>query len=265
VPDIVTLTPDSGPPLGGLALTITGSNFQPGATVEIGGAAASNVTVQSATKVSAKAPALPAGTLNDVVLRNPGGGSDTLSDRWFVDFTDVPVGHLAYASVEKVFRNAITSGCGGGKYCPDLSLTRAVAAKFLLRARHGASYLPPPPKGTVFLDVPKTDPFAGWIEQLWAEGISGGCGNGNFCGSATLNRATLAVLLLKSVHGAAYRPPPATGIFSDVPYTDTYAGWIEQLSREGVTSGCGTSIFCPAKLASRGEMALFLVRGFDLP
>ena len=135
----------------------------------------------------------------------------------------------------------------------------------LLGAKHGPAYMPPPPRGTVFLDVPKSDPFAGWIEQLWSEGISGGCGAGKFCGPATLNRATLAVLLLKATHGAAFRPPAGTGVFSDVPYTDVYAGWIEQLSREGITSGCGASTFCPEKVATRGEMALFLVRAFDLP
>jgi hypothetical protein len=246
-------------------VTVTGSNFQPGAILRIGGAAASQVTVHSPSQVSAMAPPLPPGTLNDVVFQNPGGGSHTLPDRWFVDFADVPVGHMSYLAAEKVVRGAITSGCGGGNYCPDIPVTRAMAAKFLLRAKHGPLYLPPPAKGTVFLDVPKTDPFAGWIEQLWSEGISGGCGTGKFCGSATLTRGTLAVLLLKSVHGAAYRPPAGTGIFADVPYDDTYAGWIEQLWREGVTSGCGPSTFCPGSLASRGQMALFLVRGFDLP
>jgi hypothetical protein len=248
-----------------MLVTITGSNFLSGAIVQIGGHSAPGVTVSGATKISLQPPALPPGTLNDVIVLNPGGGSASKAKIWFADFNDVPHTNVIEPAVEKLIRNGVTTGCGGGNYCPALSLTRAEAAKFLLRAKHGATYLPPPPKGTVFLDVPKSDPFAGWIEQLWSEGISGGCGNGNFCGSATLNRATLAVLLLKAIHGSAYRPPAAIGTFSDVPSTDTYAGWIEQLAREGVTSGCGTSLFCPAKLASRGEMALFLVRGFDLP
>jgi hypothetical protein len=184
---------------------------------------------------------------------------------WFSDFLDVPATNIFQGAVEKAVRAGVTSGCGGGYFCPDATLTRAQAAKFLLRGEHGASYVPPPARGTVFLDVPKSDPFAGWIEELWAEGISIGCGNGNFCPGETLNRASLAVLLLKTAHGSAYRPPAATGVFSDVPRSDTYAAWIEELAKEGITSGCGTGAFCPSKVASRGEMSVFLVRTFDLP
>ena len=259
------MTPDSGSADGGTSATITGSNFMAGATVRIGGVTASSVTVASSTQISAKLPALPPGTLNDLLVTNPGGGSHSKAKAFFADFADVPFGDFLEPAVEKMVRNAVTSGCGGGNYCPNLSLTRGEAAKFLLRSEHGASYLPPPPRGTVFLDVPKTAPLAAWIEQLWAEGLSGGCGNGNFCPAQNLNRASLAVLLLKAKHGAAYRPPAATGMFSDVPYSSVYASWIEQLDREGITSGCGGSKFCPDKLASRGEMALFLVRGFGLP
>ncbi len=264
-PSILGMTPDSGPASGAMLVTLTGSNFVSGATVRIGGAIATGVNVSSPTQILLTPPALPPGTLHDIVVQNPGGGSASKTKVWFADFRDVPHTDLIEPAVEKLVRNGVTSGCGGGNYCPALSLTRAEAAKFLLKSKHGAAYVPPPPKGTVFLDVPKSDPFAGWIEQLWAEGISGGCGAGNFCGSATLNRATLAVLLLKATRGAAYRPPAAIGMFSDVPATNIYAGWIEQLYRDGITSGCGASLFCPAKLASRGEMALFLVRGFALP
>lgn len=259
------MTPDSGPAGGGMSATITGSNFMAGASVRIGGVAAPGVSVSSSTQISAQLPTLSPGTLNDVLVTNPGGGSASKQKAFLADFSDVPFGDFLEPAVEKMVRNAITSGCGAGNYCPGLSLTRAEAAKFLLRAEHGAFYMPPPPRGTIFLDVPRTALLAAWIEQLWVEGLSSGCGAGNFCPSGTLNRASLAVLLLKAKHGAGYRPPAATGIFSDVPYLDPYAPWIEQLSREGITSGCGSSTFCPSKLASRGEMALFLVRGFGLP
>jgi glucose/arabinose dehydrogenase len=263
-PMIQGLTPDSGPPAAGSPITISGANFQAGATVKVGGLAAGSLSV-NATQISAKLPSLPPGTLHDVVVTNPGGLSATRVDAWFSDFLDVPSSNIFQAAVEKAVRAGVTSGCGGGYFCPDATLTRAQAAKFLLRGEHGASYSPPPPRGTVFLDVPKTDAFAGWIEELWAEGISIGCGNGNFCPSETLNRASLAVLLLKTAHGSAYRPPAATGLFTDVPKSDIYAAWIEELAKEGITSGCGGGAFCPAKIASRGEMSVFLVRAFDLP
>ena len=258
------LTPDSGPPVAGSPLTISGANFQSGAVVRVGGLAAGGVSVNP-TQISAKLPALPPGTLNDVFVMNPGGLSAKRLDAWFSDFLDVPATNIFQGAVEKAVRAGVTSGCGGGYFCPNGTLTRAQAAKFLLRGEHGASYVPPPARGAVFLDIAKSDPFAGWIEQLWAEGISSGCGNGNFCPGETLNRASLAVLLLKTAHGSAYRPPAATGVFSDVPKSDTYAAWIEELAKEGITSGCGGGDFCASKVASRGEMSVFLVRTFDLP
>ena len=53
-------------------------------------------------------------------------------------------------------------------------------AVFLLKAKHGSTYVPPACTGD-FADVACPSPFADWIEQLAAEGITGGCGGGNYC------------------------------------------------------------------------------------
>ena len=34
----------------------------------------------------------------------------------------------------------LPAGCGGGYYCPDVEVTRAQMAVFLLKAEHGAAY-----------------------------------------------------------------------------------------------------------------------------
>ena len=52
-------------------------------------------------------------------------------------FLDVPESYLAGGWIELFFSDGITSGCGGMNYCPDLSVTRAQMAVFLLRAIHG--------------------------------------------------------------------------------------------------------------------------------
>ncbi len=44
-------------------------------------------------------------------------------------------------------------------------------AVFLLKAKHGLCYVPPPCTG-VFADVPCPSTFAAWIEELAAEGIT---------------------------------------------------------------------------------------------
>jgi hypothetical protein len=77
----------------------------------------------------------------------------------------------------------------------------------------------------------------------------------------------MAIYLLKAKHGTAYTPPPAVGIFADVPTDYWAANWIEQLYAEGITGGCILSplSYCPDNSVTRAEMAVFLVRTFNLP
>jgi hypothetical protein len=70
-------------------------------------------------------------------------------------------------------------------------------AVFLLKSEHGASYVPPPCAG-IFHDVVCPSAFANWIEQLAAEGITGGCGGGNYCPSNANTRGQMAVFLVKT-------------------------------------------------------------------
>jgi uncharacterized repeat protein (TIGR01451 family) len=262
---IENAVPSSGPPDGGTEVTLAGANFQVGATVTVGGAPATGVTVTSGTEMSFFAPAVSAGTLNDIVVTNPDSSTGTLVNGFFADFLDVPASHMFHDFVERIFRNGVTAGCGGGNYCPDDAVTRAQMAVFLLKSEHGASYAPPPATGTVFGDVPADAFAADWIEQLAAEGITSGCGGGNFCPASPVTREQMAVFLLKAKYGAAYTPPPATGVFSDVPISSPYARWIEQLYEESITAGCGGGQFCPGQPNTRGQMAVFLVKTFSLP
>jgi hypothetical protein len=74
-PTVSVVSPSSGPAAGGTGVTITGTNFVPGATVSFGGTAATGVHVNSGTSISATSPA-GAGTV-DVTVTTPGGTSAT--------------------------------------------------------------------------------------------------------------------------------------------------------------------------------------------
>jgi S-layer homology domain len=179
-------------------------------------------------------------------------------------FLDVPVAHQFYAFIENIFHNGITGGCGGGNFCPNNSVTRGQMAVFLLKSEHGSDYVPPPCSGT-FPDVScPGHQFADWIEQLSAEGITGGCGGGNYCPDTTVTRAQMAVFLLKTKNGSTYTPPDCAGIFGDVTCPSQFANWIEQLSAEGITGGCGGGNYCPDNPNNRGQMAVFLTKTFGL-
>jgi hypothetical protein len=114
-------------------------------------------------------------------------------------FADVPLSNWAVNWIEKLYADGITTGCLTSplSYCPDDSVTRAQMAIFLLRARHSAAYIPPAVgSSTGFNDVPVTHWAAAWIKQLAAEGITTGCGSGNYCPDDTVSRAQMAKFLV---------------------------------------------------------------------
>jgi hypothetical protein len=57
----------------------------------------------------------------------------------------------------------------------------------------------PPPPAPTYGDVPDSHPFRAFIEALAASGVTGGCGNGNYCPDATLERGQMAVFLSKAL------------------------------------------------------------------
>ena len=114
-------------------------------------------------------------------------------------FGDVSTNYWAAAWVKQLAAEGITSGCGTGSYCPEGAVTRAQMAVFLLRAKHGAGYTPPAVgAGTGFGDVPAGYWAGAWIKQLAAEGITGGCGSGNYCPESPVTRAQMAVFLVNT-------------------------------------------------------------------
>ncbi len=179
-------------------------------------------------------------------------------------FADARPGSFAFTFIENLARSGVTGGCGGGNFCPNNPVTRAQMAVFLERGMRGSSFSPPPATGTRFLDVPANAFAAAFIEQLAADGITGGCGGGNYCPNNLVTRAQMAVFLLRAANGAGFVPPPATGVFSDVPPGSFAANFIEQLAADGITGGCGGGNFCPGAPVTRAQMAVFLVRTFDI-
>jgi hypothetical protein len=122
-----------------------------------------------------------------------------------------------------------------------------------------------------FTDVPSSNGFHNVVDTAAKYGVMTGCvpGNscatgctlGNFCASTSVTRAQMAGYLLRSEHGGMYVPPPATGLFADVPISSVDAPWIEELYNEGITGGCGTNplVYCPSNPVTRAQMAVFIL------
>jgi hypothetical protein len=178
-------------------------------------------------------------------------------------FLDVPTTSGYWQSVESIYSAQLTSGCGGGNFCLTGAVPRDVTAYMLVRAKYGYAATLPNPTG-IFTDVPTNHWAAKWIEKLYNDGITAGCGGGNYCPSTNITRAEIAIFLLKYEHGSTYTPPAPSHYFSD-SVGHWAEAWIDQLYREGITSGCSTGNFCPNTSLNRGDYAMFLQRTFNLP
>lgn len=82
-PTISGFQPTTGTTAGGTAVTITGTNFQSGATVKFGSVSASSVNVQSPTSIIATAPAQAAGAAT-ITVTNPDNQSVTANGFTYV-------------------------------------------------------------------------------------------------------------------------------------------------------------------------------------
>jgi hypothetical protein len=125
-------------------------------------------------------------------------------------FGDIAAGISAETDI---FSNIIEQGgklgllfpkTGTTNYVMGDPVTRYEMAKKVLRAKYGATYQPKPAL-RLFADaddeIDSQTEGPEWAEQLYREGVTGGCGlpapdgRANFCGDATLTRLQMAVFL----------------------------------------------------------------------
>jgi hypothetical protein len=57
----------------------------------------------------------------------------------------------------------------------------------------------PPPQTATFNDVPTDHPFFQYVEALNASGVTGGCGNNNYCPDSPVTRGQMAVFFSKAL------------------------------------------------------------------
>ncbi len=143
----------------------------------------------------------------------------------------------------------ITTGCGGGYYCPLANVSRAQMASFLVRA------LKLPPTATDYFPDDETSIHEADINALADAGITTGCGDGLYCPLANVSRAQMASFLVRAMD----LPPTATDYFSD-DETSVHEADINAFRAAGITSGCGPGLYCPLGNVTREQMAAFLHR-----
>jgi hypothetical protein len=111
-----------------------------------------------------------------------------------------------------------------------------------------------------FTDVPTNHPFYGHVEFFAQAGVTSGCATGLFCPSGPVTRGQMAVFLERAMKASNWTPPPAVGLFTDVPPGKPFRDYIEALKNDQITSGCGPTTYCPDASVTRGQMAVFILR-----
>ncbi|WP_405156114.1 IPT/TIG domain-containing protein [Paenibacillus sp. FSL K6-0108] len=119
-PTIASVSPASGPTTGGTTVTLTGTNLTDATAVMFGATEATSYTVNSATQITAIAPAGSAGTV-DVTVTTPGGTSAISAANQFTRF----VVTYAISPLSDKVLNALTAGYASGtQETKTITLTR---------------------------------------------------------------------------------------------------------------------------------------------
>jgi len=187
-------------------------------------------------------------------------------------FLDVPVDHRHHAEIERLFRSGYTAGCNADPllYCPENTMNRAESAVFLERGIHTAQYTPPDPTSQVFADLPLDSWAAKWVNGLWEDQYTAGCGTNPlvYCPWQGHSRAEGCVFYMRMLNGADFVPPtPTVQTFADVPLQAWYAGWVQAAYGAGLIEACETTPelrFCPDDPLTRAIAAHMMVRAKNL-
>jgi len=107
-------------------------------------------------------------------------------------FTD-DGGSVHEAAINSLAAAGITTGCGGGRFCPDANVSRGEMATFLVRALG----LPPASRDYFSDDGGlRTEDAA---NRLAAAGITTGCAPGRFCPLGAVSREQMATFLVRAL------------------------------------------------------------------
>ncbi len=207
--------------------------------------------------------AFPNGSGNKLTSTISIAGANVVFTEWSTTqvFTDVPPTDPFFDAIDLFSQKGITTGCAPAQFCPDENVSRAQMAVFIVRSVYGGDNFTLEQQTPYFADVPTTAFGFQWIQKMYELGITTGCGGGDYCPDDSVTRAQMAVFIIKMRFSTAPFTYPQTPIFSDVGQTAFGFAFIQRMSVDGITTGCATGVYCPDNFVTRGEMAVFIMRG----
>lgn len=171
-------------------------------------------------------------------------------------------GSVFEADIERIADAGTTEGCNppvNNLFCPHHRVTRGAMAAFLARA------LDLPHGSTVDFSDDDRSVFENDIERIAGAGITAGCNpptNTRFCPDDYVTRGQMAAFLARALGLSS----TGTAEFADDD-DSVFERSIEMIAAAGITAGCNppsNTRFCPDEYVTRGQMAAFLSRAFDV-
>jgi len=184
-----------------------------------------------------------------------GAGADQASLASAFGFSWVSNVQVATRNTSGSAATVLLTGIRDGR--PASDTVSAVAVRSALSLRSTTFDVTVTPR---FTDVPTTHQFAGEVLGLDELGITTGCTTTEFCPTGQVTRGEMAAFLVRAL---GLEPVAGANSFVDDDGS-LFEADIEDLVAAGVTTGCSPTAFCPGRVVTRGEMAAFLVRGFNL-
>ena len=116
-------------------------------------------------------------------------------------------------------------------------------------------------------DVPRDSPRWGDVQLASTNGVLIGEGNFQFGANHPLTRAQGAVAMQRTFRYPI--DPPSSVAYADVPSTSPFWRFVQAMTRERITAGCGTDpsglpLFCPDDPTQRQQLAVWIVAALHL-
>ena len=177
-----------------------------------------------------------------------------------VGYSDIPAGHHFASGVEHLRAAGVFEGtdCADGAFCIWQPVTREHLAVWAVRVIDTGT--PGPIEFTYYDDIAVTDTHAPHIHRL--ADLAALPDTGFYNPDGTMTRSAAAAVLAV----ALALPEAGPSRFTDDD-DDPNETAINQFAAAGITAGCGdgTVNFCPDRITTRGEVAMFLYRATVAP
>jgi hypothetical protein len=234
----------------GQSITLTGDGI-----VRTWGATASNTSVIPVNGYNGTSMTDQAGCTFTLTPKNYGYSSASNTGKITVTASASSCTWTATSGYPWLTITSGNSGTGTGTVTYRVAANTSGGAETGIMTIAGQTVIIYQAKGT-FADDPG-NAYTPYIYATYSQGITDGCGGGNYCPSVAVSYGQMAALIIKSLYGETFNYT-ATPYYSDVPSTNNSFKYVQKMKDDGITVDTGT--YNVDGIVTKGQMAAFIIR-----